>query len=368
MTCTDASAHVQGDGAKIGIFKPNNYDGILDGDPPGSGEDYPEPSLFKAALISNGINPLFGAIQTSGVLEFYKTFSENLGIGSFVPVSPSSGAEVVQAILNATLTVLSKAIMAIQSDSMDRIYSIEYNGTYPYAVKALEEVTFTVYMEAELTETQYFGLTGSSTVRYVGFGDTATIVSYTKVECTGCSLNSNTAQVDICGTCGGNGSSCLGCDGLPYIPPLPTLKFDICGVCGGNNESCLDCLGQPIPPGGNGTAYDVCGVCGGDNSTCLGCDGIPNSGLVYSNCNPRVCGGPPCSNFTAAIVALASIAVVGIVAAIIAVILLCGAGAAMATADAELIEKETNLHDNPLYEEAKRKFDNPLWQADAGAN
>jgi cysteine-rich repeat protein len=35
---------------------------------------------------------------------------------------------------------------------------------------------------------------------------------------------------------------------------------------------------------------DPCGVCGGDSSTCLGCDGIPNSGLTYDACG--VCGGP----------------------------------------------------------------------------
>ena len=31
------------------------------------------------------------------------------------------------------------------------------------------------------------------------------------------------------------------------------------------------------------------GVCGGDNSTCIGCDGVPNSGKVNDSCN--VCGG-----------------------------------------------------------------------------
>ena len=34
---------------------------------------------------------------------------------------------------------------------------------------------------------------------------------------------------------------------------------------------------------------DECGVCGGDNSSCLGCDGVPNSQVGY-DCN-NICGG-----------------------------------------------------------------------------
>ena len=34
---------------------------------------------------------------------------------------------------------------------------------------------------------------------------------------------------------------------------------------------------------------DACGVCGGDGSTCAGCDGVPNSGTVVDACD--VCGG-----------------------------------------------------------------------------
>ncbi len=31
------------------------------------------------------------------------------------------------------------------------------------------------------------------------------------------------------------------------------------------------------------------GICGGDNSSCLGCDGVPNSGKINDSCG--VCGG-----------------------------------------------------------------------------
>lgn len=42
--------------------------------------------------------------------------------------------------------------------------------------------------------------------------------------------------------------------------------LDACGVCGGDNTSCAGCDGVP----NSGKVFDACGVCGGDNSTCSG--------------------------------------------------------------------------------------------------
>ena len=68
---------------------------------------------------------------------------------------------------------------------------------------------------------------------------------------------------DVCGVCGGNGSSCLGCDNKPNSG----LLNDICSVCGGNGKSCLDCNGQAF-----GTAkLDRCGICEGDGNSCIKC-------------------------------------------------------------------------------------------------
>ena len=62
-------------------------------------------------------------------------------------------------------------------------------------------------------------------------------------------------------------------------------QLDQCGVCNGDDTSCADCAGVP-----NGTStLDNCGVCGGDDSSCAGCDGVANSGLVLDDCD--VCGG-----------------------------------------------------------------------------
>ena len=61
--------------------------------------------------------------------------------------------------------------------------------------------------------------------------------------------------------------------------------LDACGVCGGDGSTCSD---MPVTLGCDGD-LDACGVCGGDGSTCAGCDGFANSGKMYDACG--VCGG-----------------------------------------------------------------------------
>ena len=59
--------------------------------------------------------------------------------------------------------------------------------------------------------------------------------------------------------------------------------MDVCGVCGGNGKSCIGCSGEA-----DGSVVDVCGVCGGDGA-CVGCDGVRHSSVHYDACG--VCGG-----------------------------------------------------------------------------
>ena len=66
---------------------------------------------------------------------------------------------------------------------------------------------------------------------------------------------------DVCGVCGGDNSSCVGCDGVPNSGK----RHDECGVCGGSNH-CLDCRGIV-----NGThRVDACGNCLPPVFTCSG--------------------------------------------------------------------------------------------------
>ncbi len=123
------------------------------------------------------------------------------------------------------------------------------------------------------------------------------------------------SDIDECGICGGDGSSCLDCAGIPNGNSVLDMcgtcddntdndcvadclgiwggnaEFDECGVCDGgvNNiddcEECLlgngwDCLGVC----GGDAISDDCGVCDGDNSTCIDSCGIPNGGNECVGC------------------------------------------------------------------------------------
>jgi len=127
----------------------------------------------------------------------------------------------------------------------------------------------------------------------------------TCADCAG--VPNGNAQYDVCDVCAGNGQSCLDCNGVPNGPaqydicnvcngdgtscldcadvPFGTRTYDVCDVCGGNGQSCLDCAGVPNGP----NQYDVCDVCAGDGTTCLDCAFIPNGPNVYDVCD--VCGG-----------------------------------------------------------------------------
>jgi hypothetical protein len=96
--------------------------------------------------------------------------------------------------------------------------------------------------------------------------DTANI-TFLIDDCMDCAGNQGGVQIlDLCGVCGGDGSSCADCLGVPNGPAV----VDICNICGGDGTSCLDCAGVPFGP----SRLDTCGVCAGDNSTCGVASGI----------------------------------------------------------------------------------------------
>jgi len=105
--------------------------------------------------------------------------------------------------------------------------------------------------------------TRTSYIASVGGGAQHTVLNVPG-DCTGTPYGSQ--SMDGCAVCGGDNSTCRGCDGKV----ASGLVLDVCLVCGGDDSWCAGCDGFP----NSGKTFDECGLCGGDNSTCTGCDGI----------------------------------------------------------------------------------------------
>lgn len=73
---------------------------------------------------------------------------------------------------------------------------------------------------------------------------------------------------DQCGVCNGDGSSCRGCDGIPFS----SQTYDLCGICGGNNTCSEACDNGVI---------DDCGVCNGTNACCVNYRGVPKDRIDH---------------------------------------------------------------------------------------
>lgn len=71
----------------------------------------------------------------------------------------------------------------------------------------------------------------------------------------------------------------FGTDGsCAQAPGVGGAVMDACGVCGGDGSSCLDCAGVP----NGGASVDHCGVCGGDGTSCLECKKVVMEGQLLA--------------------------------------------------------------------------------------
>ena len=73
--------------------------------------------------------------------------------------------------------------------------------------------------------------------------------------------------MDECGVCGGDNSSCMTCAGVP----CSDAYIDNCGTC--DDDPSNDCVQGCDGNWGSGLELDECGVCGGDGSSCADSDG-----------------------------------------------------------------------------------------------
>jgi hypothetical protein len=88
---------------------------------------------------------------------------------------------------------------------------------------------------------------------------------------------------DVCGRCGGDGTSCLDCEG-----EFGLKDYDKCGIPCGDGTSC-ECVQGNNNCDTCAAAVDLCGVCGGASDSCYACDWSIGTGLIYDQCG--ICGG-----------------------------------------------------------------------------
>lgn len=105
---TDAAFHLAGDNAGPG---PNNGDAVLDGSPPGVGEDYPEIIQVANAMNAEGLDVVFAV--TADARSDYAALVKELGFGEVVTLSSDSSdliEKVTRGVKRLTSTEIEKAI------------------------------------------------------------------------------------------------------------------------------------------------------------------------------------------------------------------------------------------------------------------
>jgi Ca2+-binding RTX toxin-like protein len=167
VVATDAEFHQAGDGREAGITKLNNLDTIFDGNPPGTGEDYPSVPQVRQALINANLVPVFAV--TEDQIATYRDLvddsdGDGLGFGSVVELK-SDSSNLVDAIATG-LDVVGREINVVPvSDKFGYVKEImppKFTDVLPG-----QKLTFRVKLKSD-------GKGGDDTLnlRALGFGDT----------------------------------------------------------------------------------------------------------------------------------------------------------------------------------------------------
>jgi Ca2+-binding RTX toxin-like protein len=139
VVATDAPYHVAGDGAEAGITIPNNGNTVLDGNPPGTGEDYPSVTQVRNALQAANIVPVFAVTQD--VIPDYEALVSQLGFGEVVELE-SDSSNLVDAIDLGLGGISSQIVPTVSSDDFgyvkgitpSRVSNVVPGGVYTFDV------------------------------------------------------------------------------------------------------------------------------------------------------------------------------------------------------------------------------------------
>lgn len=163
VLATDETYHRAGDGAAAGIFTPNNLDAVLDGNPPGTGEDYPSVADVRKALVEADLIPIF-AVTGDRLGTYQNLVANDLGFGTATVLS-SDSSNIVEAIstgLNAISTGINIFVLDDRDGIIKGISQDRFVGVQPG-----ESRTFEVTIRSDGSAIQ-----SSADLRALGFGDT----------------------------------------------------------------------------------------------------------------------------------------------------------------------------------------------------
>lgn len=119
---TDAEFHVAGDGLAAGIDVPNNGDAVLDGTPPGTGEDYVSIDQVRSALEAANITPIFAV--TTDVISDYTALRDSLGRGVVVELEADS-SNIVSAVSTGLETIITGADTGADAGAVNVEFKLE---------------------------------------------------------------------------------------------------------------------------------------------------------------------------------------------------------------------------------------------------
>ncbi len=157
------------------------------------------------------------------------------------------------------------------------IDSLRYNDVDPWPIEAdgsgatleLKNPNLDNELAENWNASENFGTPGVQNSTFI----------YVEQDCNG--VWGGTAELDECGVCDGDNSTCLDCAGTPN----GTSWVNPCDDCvEANDTSCIQGCDGLWSNDGSFLENDECGVCGGDNSTCIDCEGIPNGDSVEDMC------------------------------------------------------------------------------------
>jgi hypothetical protein len=166
--------------------------------------------------------------------------------------------------------------------------------------------------------------------------------------------------LDVCSVCGGNGTSCIGCDGIPNSG----LVYDRCGICGGDGTTCY-----------SRCDFVDCNECTRYGEGCVWCNSLPDGQKCYDSSAPGApsCDAEPaqapaaCPNFWENLSTLEQGLTIGAIAGIV---IGAVAGVAFLTYGGkkgyDYWAKQRGLtgevHNSPLYQDRGQQGTNPFYE------